>query len=267
MRSRIPILLYHDLESSEFPNEKTNLATKFTVVQGHHFESQLKYLSENGCKTISLCRFFQIKDDLKTSSKKIVITFDDGHYSHYHIAYKLLQKYNFTGTFFIIADMIDQPCYLTTSQIKEMAEKGMEIGSHGASHQYLPLLAPAKMKEELQRPKIILEDITGNSVNFFAYPGGHYNKMVLQQLRSSGYAGACSCLQGLNSSRTDPFLLRRLEVRSNVSIDDFQNYFNPINIWYYQLVDNAKRVLRATIGLHRYSKLRQKLYKFYIFKR
>lgn len=267
MTSRLPILLYHDLESFQVPNEKTNRATKSTVVQYHQFESQLQYLRENGFQAISLHRFFQIKDDSNSLFKKIIITFDDGHYSHYQIAFDLLQKYNFTGTFFIITDRIDQPNYLTSAQIRELANAGMEIGSHGSSHRYLPLLPENRISDELIRSKATLEEMTGYPVHFFAYPGGHYNKKLLIQLRTSGYVGACSCLQGMNSSHTDTFLLRRLEVRRNVSIHNFHNYFNPGAIFYYQFIDKAKQMLKTAIGLNRYSKVRHQLFKFYFFKR
>ncbi len=269
MINKIPILLYHDLESIDCPNEKSNLAAKETVVDIDNFESQIRYLAENNYETISINDFFQYIDNKqeKKLAGKIIITFDDGHYSNYKLAFPILVKYGFKATFFITTNWINQQFHLTNEQIREMAGNGMEICSHGLTHNFLSEMNAEEIKFEFSESKKILEYITKQPVNYIAFPGGHYNSKVLSLLKVSGYKGACSCLQGLNSSKTNQWLLKRIEIRKDVSADQFKHIFNPLNIIFYQIIDSLKGLFRRAIGLKTYSNVRSKLYKYYLLKR
>ncbi len=269
MINKVPILLYHDLESIDCPNEKSNLAAKETVVDIDNFESQIRYLAENNYETITINEYFKyIKNEQQKSlAGKIIITFDDGHYSNYKLAFPLLVKYGFKATFFITTNWLNQQFHLSSDQIREMAGNGIEIGSHGLTHNFLSGMDSEEIEFEFSESKRILESITKQPVNYIAFPGGHYNSKVLRLLKVSGYKGACSCLQGLNSSKTNQWLLKRIEIRKNVSVDQFKHIFNPLNITFYQIVDSLKGLFRRTIGLDTYSNIRSRLYKYYIFKR
>jgi Predicted xylanase/chitin deacetylase len=269
MINKIPILLYHDLESIDCPNEKSNLAAKETVVDIDNFESQIRYLAENNYETISIDGYFKYikKDQQKPLTGKIIITFDDGHYSNYKLAFPILVKYGFKATFFITTNWLNQKFHLSSDHIREMAGKGMEICSHGLTHNFLSEMDTEEIKFELSESKRILESIIKQPVDYIAFPGGHYNSKVLSLLKTSGYKGACSCLQGLNSPKTNQWLLKRIEIRKNVSVDQFKHIFNPLNITFYQIVDSLKGLFRRTVGLETYSNIRSKLYKYYLFKR
>ena len=266
--TKIPILLYHDLVSSDCSNEKTNIATRDTVIDVDKFEQQIKFLAECGYQSLSLKDFFKAKTTNQLISlKSIIITFDDGHYSNYHLAFPVLQKYGFKGVFFVIAKRIDQPYHLTRFQIMEMAKNGMEIYSHGLTHNYLPLLKEVEVEKELVESKSIIEGILGDKVDFFAYPGGHYSRKILNALKKAGYRGACSCLLGLNDYNTKPFLFKRIEVRGRTELADFKCILNPGYILFYQCVDFIKGSFRKVIGLKAYTYFRSRLYKFYFLKR
>ncbi len=265
----IPILLYHDLESSECPNEKSDAATSDTVVDAKNFEKQICHLAENGYRSLSLKEFFELTQQQEPIlPKQVILTFDDGHYSNYRLAFPVLQKYGFRATFFIIADRVDRDEYhMSSVQLNKMVERGMEIGSHGLTHTYLPLLKHAEIEYELQGSKRILESILQQPVEYFAFPGGHYNQHILELLTSAGYKGACSCLQGLNNLRIHPYLLKRIEIRKRYSLRDFEYVFRPVNMVFYQFLDFGKGLIRRSIGLDAYTQIRTRLYKFYLFKR
>ena len=268
MTYKIPILLYHDLESPDCPNEKSDLATRGTVVNADMFEEQIRYLVKNGYESISIKDYFDIASYMKSiPPQRIILTFDDGHHSNYRLAFPILKKYGFKATFFIIADRVDQDHHLTRGRIKEMADAGMEIGSHGLTHRYLPLLDHKEIEHEVCESKKILESIMKQPVDYFAFPGGHYNRDSLNLLAHCGYKGACSCLQGLNDLKTNSYLLKRIELRRRFSIDEFRHIFNPAHIAFYKSIDLWKGFIRRSIGLDAYSRLRSRLYNHYIFKR
>lgn len=268
MNQYIPILLYHDIESKSFPNEKLNIATRDTVVSLSDFQEQMEYLSRNGYKTLTLAQLFHLYENKKyIDDKSIVLTFDDGHYSNYNLALPVLRQYDFTAVFFIIADRIDTEYHLSGSQIKEMLEQGMEIGSHGLSHQYLPLLDDISIAKELHESKTILEKLTKQNIDFFCFPGGHYDQSSLKLLKTAGYKGCCSCVVGMNTIKTNPFLLRRIEVRRKCSIKDFAKNFSFIHLWFYYYIDQFKGIVKRIVGLNNYSKIRNRFYKYYFFRR
>lgn len=265
---KIPILLYHDLQSAEQPNEKQGAATQGTVVSANNFEQQIKYLHDNGYKTISLDQYLSIRrQDLSLPRKTIILTFDDGHISNYTLAFPILKQYGYTACFFVVTKNINTKFHLSRKQIIEMHRSGMEFGSHGTSHAFLPLLSRSELIDELQESKQILENILKTEIYYLAYPGGHYNNHVLGAARSAGYYAACSCVQGFNGFATDLFRLRRIEIRSGFDADDFSTLFNPFSIAFYQFVDTTKACFKRLVGLRAYAGFRKKLYKFYFFKR
>lgn len=245
--------------------DKKNSAFTDTIVSGKDFEAHLKIMLSLNYKSLNLLNFF--KKENYEKGKFVVITFDDGHYSNYMAAFPLLKKYGFFATFFIVAGWIGKNFYLSKNQIQEMHRAGMEIGSHGLSHQYLPLLKKKEIVFELEESKRILENIIKAPIKLFAYPGGHYTQEVVKCVKSAGYEAACSCLQGYNTLRSRRYLLRRLEIRGRYSQKDFAKLFDPVHVRFYQGVDFFKQNIRKAVGLKRYSELRKKFYKFYFFKR
>lgn len=260
-------LLYHDLDSAEYPSEKEDLATKETVVRLSEFESHMAALAENGWHVISMSHFFAKQNQGSVTDKDIVLTFDDGHISNHRLAFPVLQKYGFKATFFIIAERIGASYYMDNADLQELSGAGMEIGSHGLTHTYLPELSSPGIESELAESKTIIESVVEQPVETFAYPGGHYNSNVLKCIKKSGYKAGASCIVGWNSRKTNPLLLRRVEIRRGTTAADFKCSINANNVLFYQAIDNVKSGMKKIVGLERYKFLRQKLYFLYPFKR
>ncbi|MCX6797737.1 MAG: polysaccharide deacetylase family protein, partial [Candidatus Falkowbacteria bacterium] len=68
----------------------------------------------------------------------IAFTFDDGYISHYTNARPILGQYGFSGTAYVITDLLRDlggpSYYLSLSELHEMEDDGWEIGCHGYSH-------------------------------------------------------------------------------------------------------------------------------------
>lgn len=244
------------------------MAIQDTVVSAVSFERQMRFFADNGYKCLSLADYRRLQAEAgSTPPGSIVLTFDDGHYSHHHLAFPILKRFGFSATFFVVSGRVDREYHLTTQQMREMISQGMEIGSHGTTHRYLPLLDPHTVEDEICRSKAELEAATGSIINYFAFPGGHHNRHALQLLVSCGYSGACSCLQGLNDQRTDNYLLRRIEIRRRLTDDDLPHLLDPFRMALYRSVDSCKNLTRQVIGIEAYVRLRQRLYHLYPFKR
>src|SRR5262245_53593175 len=66
----------------------------------------------------------------------IIFTFDDGNASDHHVAFPLLQAAGGSADFFVTPRQVGTPGYATWSELREMADHGMSIQSHGLDHSY-----------------------------------------------------------------------------------------------------------------------------------
>src|SRR6188474_1590039 len=69
--------------------------------------------------------------------KLVVLTFDDGKYSHYSFVRSVLKRYKFNAPFFITEGYefaTDKRAYMSWSQIGFLHQDGFEIGNHTRDH-------------------------------------------------------------------------------------------------------------------------------------
>jgi len=99
---QVTILRYHsisDPENNFYVSPAICLAPAI-------FEEQVRYISRNynviSLDTVADC----IKNKIEFEPNSVVFTFDDGYRDNFH-AYKILKKYNCTGTFYIVAGCIE----------------------------------------------------------------------------------------------------------------------------------------------------------------
>lgn len=176
----IPVLMYHSVEYEK--DNPVRIPTK-------NFREQMKYLYDNNYKTLSLDdlnRYFE--GEIEIPEKSLVITFDDGYEDNYINAYPILKEYGFKATIFAITNTIDKDSsYLTTNQLIEMQQNGIDIESHTVSHVKLGELPYEKQLSEFKNSKEILEKLLNKKVNYIAYPFGSYNENTLKAIKEAGY--------------------------------------------------------------------------------
>lgn len=81
----------------------------FHSVVANKFEEQLKYIAENGYKTVDADHLLDIlKGNIKPQEKTVILTFDDGLGSLWTVAYPLLKKYGLKGISFLIPSFIKE---------------------------------------------------------------------------------------------------------------------------------------------------------------
>jgi len=114
------------------------------------------------------------------------LTFDDSHLSQYE-AFEIMKKYGVKGTFFIITNALDSKDSLSISQIKEMFNSGMEIGSHTASHKNLTNMDKKELAKELCLSKKRLESMLNIKIESISIPAGKYNQNVIKSCLKFGY--------------------------------------------------------------------------------
>ena len=145
---------------------------------------------------------------------------DDGYRNMYDIVF----PYSWLGICkqpFLIPSKFNTPTGLTTEMVAEMAAKGMEIGSHTYSHSDLTKISSAQMKKELEDSKRVLEEITGQPINFLCYPSGRFDQKVIEKSKEGGYLAAVTTQMGKASPTQDPYQWKRVRINYSTTLAGF----------------------------------------------
>jgi peptidoglycan/xylan/chitin deacetylase (PgdA/CDA1 family) len=113
---------------------------------------------------------------------------DDGHPSDMKMA-ELLGKNGLKGTFFVPIHNREGPPVLTAAQLREIG-RAFEIGSHTYDHCYLRDVGPEEANRQITVGKSKLEDVLGEPVSGFCYPGGKYTRLHASLVQAAGFAYA-----------------------------------------------------------------------------
>jgi len=234
--NRVPILIYHAIESDDEPVEVKDIGELIYVIGLEEFERQMKYLYDNGYRSVLLDDYvaFAIHHQNKKKThgskvcsdlpeKPVIITFDDGHLSNYTFALPVLRKYGFVATFFITTKNIGSPDGMRYEQLREMAGNGMSIQSHTMTHPFLSDLPPQEIRRELRESKSILEQQLGKAIDYLALPGGRCSSTVKSIAMEVGYRAICTSAIGYNRAGTDLYSLKRWVIRRNTKFSTFSS--------------------------------------------
>jgi len=108
------------------------------------------------------------------------------------------------------------PCHLmmTSAQVRELRDAGVEIGAHTATHPILTRLEPAEARDDIARSRQVLEGLLGDPVRLFAYPNGRpgedYDVRHVRMVRELGFTAALSTAWGAAHLGSDLFQIPRV---------------------------------------------------------
>lgn len=191
----IPILCYHNLNPT-IPGSM-NLTPQ-------RFESQIKWLKDNGFNIISLKDAVEFLQGIRQSlpTKPVVITADDGWQSAYTYMYPIVKKYNIPVTLFIYPETISKgKNAMTWDELKELKRTGLfDIQGHTYSHpnfkQEKRHRSPANFEKfvtaELVNSKKLLEEKLDVKITLLAWPFGIYDDYLEKAAANAGYVMAFS---------------------------------------------------------------------------
>lgn len=201
----LPILLYHKTPAN--------------------FDFQMKHLVDAGYTPVFMQEVYMIlTGKMAGPAKPVAITFDDG-FTDQLEAVKILKKYNFKSTFYIIVggdlsgwcigvEKKSNTCgdsYLNWDQIKTIQSSGLvEIGSHTVDHLQLASLNEAAQRFQIFESKKTLELNLGVSILSFCYPYGNFNTTSEQLAKEAGYNNATTVVASEYQNPTLPFRLNRI---------------------------------------------------------
>lgn len=185
------ILLYHHVAEDTPPS---------TTISPADFDAHLRYLRDNGFSVISLKRMIDsLRGGQPLPDKAVVITFDDGYISIFDTAFPMLQSYGYPFTLFLSTEPIDsgQGNYMNWDQIRQMSDAGVIIANHMVDHPYM-LEARGnesdqqrmdRLRRDLLQAEQRIEEETGQSHRYLAYPYGEYDAAIKSMLDELDFVG------------------------------------------------------------------------------
>jgi len=225
----VPVLAYHG-----FSKDKSD---RLTVTEAA-FKEQMRYLKENDYHVITLDQLLDFLDfKRQVPEKSVVITFDDGRQSIYHIAFPVLRDFGFPASLFISTDLIGGEKALSWKQIKELAENGFDVQSKTRTNRDMTKLKKGESFEEyfravqteISQSKKIIEKKVKKQCIYMAYPYGWANSLVAAVLKKEGYRGAFTQNRGSNPIYVDKYLINRSVIHGGCNLKQFRANLSVFN--------------------------------------
>jgi peptidoglycan/xylan/chitin deacetylase (PgdA/CDA1 family) len=109
---------------------------------------------------------------------------------------------------------------LNWEEVKEMAQEGITIGSHGHSHSILSRMQIHRAKEDILTSKKIMEEKLGTKVKHFSFPNGReedFSEELRDYCQEIGFESVASVIYGMNDqSNGNTYALKRIGAISPV---------------------------------------------------
>lgn len=239
----LPIIMYHNIVENPAKSGQY-------IITPEALEKDMIYIKEHGYQTITVQDLIAyVYDGEPLPEKSIMLTFDDGYYSHFVFLQPLLEKYDmkavlsvvgiFTDTMEQYDDLNPDYSYLRWKDIKELSGLGyIEIQNHSYNlhHNNSDRLGSRRNKgeskkdyksvfmEDTQKMQTELSEICNITPNTYTYPYGVISKETTAYLKEMGFQVSFSCYEKTNTITRNPdclYLLNRYNRPGNMSTEAF----------------------------------------------
>jgi peptidoglycan/xylan/chitin deacetylase (PgdA/CDA1 family) len=183
-RKQVPVLCYHNIQQTGLPLR----SSQGYDIPEEKFKSQLQALADSGYKTILPEQYYNyLVYGTTIPEKSVMLTFDDSDEDQFTIAKREMDKYGFKGVFFLMTIAIGKPRYMSKEQIRQLADEGHAVECHTWDHHRTDRYVAGDWEVQLDKPKALIEGITGKPVRYFAYPFGVWNAAGIPEIKRRGY--------------------------------------------------------------------------------
>jgi peptidoglycan/xylan/chitin deacetylase (PgdA/CDA1 family) len=221
---RISVLVYHaicDLDGDPVLADHS--------VPPKRFAEQLDVLKQRGWSFVDLDTVLAALDgsDGKLPDRSLLVTFDDAYVDLRDEACPILEQREIPAVAFAVAGQLggtnewdiehgaEELNLLCPDGLKDVAERGVEIGSHTVSHRPLTEVPAAELDRELTGSADRLDSIGLSRPRAFAYPFGQWNEEIAGAVREAGYEVAFTVDRGAVEPDSHPYALPRFAVHAD----------------------------------------------------
>lgn len=223
----IRVINYHETPSSQAGN----------------FERQLQFYHQHYCPvTYTDLVDFVLNKQWAKPKPGLIISFDDGKRNNYDVARPLLEKYGFTGWFFIPSGVIDlnnelqvqflgndtitineykgDRVLMSWNEIQKLTQQHV-IGCHTMSHYRMNHSDTDEiLNTEIVAAKKLLEEKSGKMNSIFCWVGGeekHYTRQAALKIKEAGFAFSFMTNTYPFTFRQDPLQINRNNIETSYS--------------------------------------------------
>jgi peptidoglycan/xylan/chitin deacetylase (PgdA/CDA1 family) len=199
-------------------------------VRTEEFRRQMSWLTKSGYKPVSCSQLLAAQPEDR--ERMVGVTFDDGLSSNHSLGLPVIRELGVGCTVFVTTDFVghdvrfpweycqdDLP--MSWEQVREMANAGVDIQSHGCSHASFPELENEALLHDLVESKRVIDSELGVQPAVLAYPFGHYDERVESVVRQAGYKAAYAINTPVEQE-DDPYALSRITVRYQTTLFGFR---------------------------------------------
>lgn len=186
------------------------------------------------------------------ADRRFMLSFDDGTKDHAETVMPLLNSLNLRAVFFVPTAQLNQPGYLSSAQLKELAAAGHTIGCHSHEHKRMDVLSKDEIQHQFEQSRSILRDATGVEPWIFAPPGGFINAAVRAAALHSGLRHIRTMRWGFNR-QPDLAALETVPINRHTSDRQFQNILEGRQS---RLVYFGKQAVKTLVPARAYERLR-----------
>jgi peptidoglycan/xylan/chitin deacetylase (PgdA/CDA1 family) len=169
-------LMYHRFDEDKYPS---------TNIQMNIFKQQMEIIKKLNYKFLDP-KELEYNFRIPKKEKKILITIDDAFSSFYEVAWPYLKNNEIPFILFVSTETVGKNGYMDWQQIKEIEkEKGVYIGNHSHSHDYLVSLKKKFFIKDIDKSiKIFITNLGYNPI-FFSYPFGEYSNYIKEYISNN----------------------------------------------------------------------------------
>ncbi|MHC4516386.1 MAG: polysaccharide deacetylase family protein [Planctomycetota bacterium] len=190
------------------------------------FEVLVSGLLSEGVQIVSVD---QILQPATSAHHRVALTFDDGIRSIRESALPILERAGVPAIVYVVSHWVgrnnrwpSQPPsapemeLMSWAELREIHDRGIDIGAHGASHADLRQLAPAELDGELIDCRNRIEEEVQAPVHHFAYPYGAWTRESMRRVSRIYRTAVTGRMRFLRASepphrlpRIDTYYMRR----------------------------------------------------------
>jgi peptidoglycan/xylan/chitin deacetylase (PgdA/CDA1 family) len=217
---RAVVLAYHAI--SDLSHDR--VLSRYGVSSAR-FAEQLDALSEQGWAFIDLDALLRALDgEQRLPRRAVLLTFDDCYSDLLSAAVPVLAARSIPALAFAVSGRVGATnewdreigagplSLLDADGLRAIAERGVEVGSHGQTHRRLTLVAVPELTAELDGSADQLEALGLPRPRALSYPYGAFSSAVSSAVRQAGYRVAFTVHPGVVRRGSDRFALPRVEL-------------------------------------------------------
>jgi peptidoglycan/xylan/chitin deacetylase (PgdA/CDA1 family) len=243
-RKHVPILCYHSVIDD---NHQISSDPHKQHIPLPLFLQHLDYLQKHH-QVLSLNEFQRARrENQALPDSAVVLTFDDGFQDFATVVAPHLVSRKLPATVFVITDRAygnlppNGESFLTWEEIRELAESGLDIGSHTCAHPRLPDLSLPEVMKELSESRAAVRNHTQQAEVALSYPFGQTSEQVARMASSAGYSCAIASDCGPNPQNVNLYALSRTVIASDDEVPSFAARVSGLTWW----ITRIRRAFRA----------------------